>query len=116
MLLLLVELSQLLLPVLLAELSQLLLVLLLVELLPLLVLRSLVEGVASSQWPVFPSQAWLAQQSHLALVVATAESWSARVSPPSLPLRTVHPHCNLQRPQPAGRAAKANASGATSSK
>lgn len=115
MLLLLVELSQLLLPVLLAELSQLLLVLL-VELLPLLVLRSLVEGVVSSQWPVFPSQAWLAQQSHLALVVATAESWSARASPPSLPLRTVHPHCNLQRPQPAGRAAKANASGATSSK
>ena len=100
MLLLLVELSQLLLPVLLAELSQLLLVLL-VELLPLLVLRSLVEGVVSSQWPVFPSQAWLAQQSHLALVVATAESWSsvATLVPRTLGMAVAQMEIEKTRPQ-----------------
>ena len=75
MLLLLVEWSQLLPPVLLAELSQLLLVLLLVVLLPPLVLRSLAEGVALSQWLVLLLQPW-AQQSYLALV-ATVESWSS---------------------------------------
>ena len=100
----LVELSQLLLPVLLAELSQLLLVLLLVllvELLPLLVLRSLVEGVVSSQWPVFPSQAWLAQQSHLALVVATAESWSsvATLVPRTLGMAVAQMEIEKTRPQ-----------------